>query len=207
MIAWETDDRARADLGRVLERVLPHHPHAGEVTRAVEMWAGGAPGTPVLASDRALWQAAQALAAVGDRGAASAVLSVTGGWSAWSELVDPTRVPAMTSRLMECGLIQAFPSAVLGDGVLVRLDLRRLAADAAGLELAYLPLVRRLVEACAPLWEEAGGGGALVIQGLDRHAGSLRPVGRWLERAFRDALRDAGARHGWSRSPFLVRVD
>ena len=150
MIAWETDDRSTADLGRVLERVLPHHPHAGEVTRAVAMWAGGAPGAPVLASDRALWQAARALAAVGDRRAASTVLSVTDGWSAWSELVDPTRVPAMTGQLMECGLIQAFSSAVLGDGLLVRLDLRKLEADAAGLELVPVKLTLTR-PACAPV--------------------------------------------------------
>ena len=36
MIAYSTETRSPADLGRVLECLLASHPHAREVTRAVE---------------------------------------------------------------------------------------------------------------------------------------------------------------------------
>lgn len=203
MIAWETDARSVADLERVLERVLPRHPHTSDITRAVELVHEGA---PVLASDHALWQAARALAAVGDGAAASAVLSVTEAWAPWSRLVDLAGLPDFTVRLVESGLVQAQTSDILGGGTLVRLDLNRLPADAAGLELVYLPLARRLVDACAPLWAGRHGRGALVVRGLSRHAGRGRLADRWLTRAFQSALEDAAGRYGWAQSPILVQA-
>ena len=173
----------------------------------------GESGCSVPATDRVLWSAARALAAVGDRGAASAVLGVTSAWSDWSEMLDLSGLPAPTVRLLESGLVRAATSSVLGGGTLVALDLRALPADAAGLELVYLPLAHRLVEACAPLWERSGGRGALVVQGHARHVGDPAPAHAsdrscsWLGRLFREALRDQAARRDWSQCPLWVEAD
>jgi hypothetical protein len=213
MIAWSSDDGPSSDLGRVLERVLPSHPHARDIASAVEMAMAGEPGRSVPATDRVLWRAARALAAVGDRSAASAVLGVTSAWADWSATLDLSGLPMPTLHLLESGLVQAASSSVLGGGILAALDLRRLPADAAGLELVYLPLAHRLVEACAPLWELSRGRGALVVRGCFRHVGVVPgarrpdPARGWLGRMFRDGLRDQAARREWSQAPLLVVAD
>lgn len=213
MIAWTSDDRSTSDLGRVLERVLPLHPHARDIASAVETALTGEPGRSVPATDRALWSAACALAAVGDRSAAAAVLGVTSAWADWSDTLDLSGLPTPTLRLLESGLVRASSCSVLGGGILVALDMRLLPADAAGLELVYFPLAYRLVEACAPLWEISRGRGALVIQGCSRHAGDgerthrAKTTGAWLARMFHEGLRDQAARRGWPQSPLLIQAD
>lgn len=213
MIAWASESRSTSDLGRVLERVLPSHPHVRDIASAVEAALAGEPGCPVPATDRVLWNAARALAAVGDRAAASAVLGVTTAWAGWSDTLNLSDLPAPALHLLESGLVQAATSPILGGGTRVALDLRRLPVDAAGLELVYLPLVHRLTEAVAPLWDLAGGRGALVVKGCARHAGGgsrvrrLPSAGAWLGRMFRDGLRTQAARRDWSQTPLLVQVD
>lgn len=213
MIAWESDIRSTSDLGRVLERVLPSHPHVRDIACAVELALAGAPGRSLPATDRALWGAARALAAVGDRSAVSAVLGVTSAWADWSDTLDLSGLPAPTLRLLESGLVCAASSSVLGGGTLVALNLRLLPTDAAGLELVYVPLAHRLVDASAPLWDLSHGRGALVIHGLNQHGGPALlarragSAGRWLNRIFQQCLYDQAARREWSQPPLLVQAD
>jgi hypothetical protein len=213
MIAWHTEDRHDADLGRVLDQVLPSHPHVREVTRAVEAVLQGEAGIPVLASDRALWTAARALASVGDRSAADTVLSATCSLSEWSGVLDVSGLPEPTIRLIESGLVQATASSVLGGGLLVRLDLRKLPSEETGLELMYVALIHRLVDACLPLWHSVQGRGTLLVHGLPLHAGSLGRGGRTgvravvgLQAIFRQRLDQGARREGWSQAPALVQA-
>ncbi len=213
MIAWQTEDRHDADLGRVLDQVLPSHPHVREVARAVEAVLQGEAGIPVLASDRALWTAARALALVGERSAADAVLSATCSLAEWSGNLELSDLPEPTLRLIESGLVQATASSVLGGGLLVRLDLRRVPCEAAGLELIYVALIHRLVDACLPLWQGVQGHGTLLVHGLQLHAVSLGRGGRtgvraahWLQEVFRQRLDQWARREGWSQSPALVQA-
>lgn len=213
MIAFQQEERHDADLGRVLDRVLPAHPHVREVTRAVEAVLQGEAGIPVLASDRALWTAARALASVGDRSAADAVLSATCSLAEWSGNLELSTLPEPTIRLIESGMVQATASSVLGGGLLVRLDLRRLPREAAGLELIYVALVHRLVDACLPLWHGVQGHGALLVHGLHLHAGALGRGGRtgvraehWLQDVFQQRLEQWARREGWTHTPTLVQA-
>lgn len=214
MIAWSTEERHGADLERVLDQVLPTHPHVREVTRAVAAALRGEPETPVLASDRAMWTAARALAALGDRASAARVLSETCSLAAWSQAVDLSMLPDATLRLVESGLVQAADSTILGGGLLVRLDMGKLPREETGLELVYVALVHRLVDACAPLWRCAQGAGTLLVFGLDQHAKSLGRGGRsghratsWLHEVFTLRLRQWADREGWPQSPSVVRGD
>lgn len=213
MIAYETDAPPPADLERVLACLLGASSHARDIACAVKTFLADDPGRSVAASDGALMHAARALAAVGEAESAHAVWSATGPGSAWLAQVDPAALPAETLRLMECGLLRAATSPVLGAGVLAALDLRAVPVEAPPLELIYLPLAHRLVDACAPLWRISSGRGALVVQGLRLHAGGRTGrAGRrgdpeaWLRRAFQQQLERWAGREGWAGAPRLVQA-
>lgn len=214
MISYSTDTRAPADLERVLEQALGAHPHVREVTRAVEAYLGDGPGQSLLASDRALLHAARALASIGQSQAADDVLSIISHLADWSGQIDCGELPPATTRLMESGLIKAASSPVLGPGVLVQLDLRLVPVEPMALELVYIPVAHRLVDACIALWIRCGGQGALLVRGLTLHAGPAGggrrragPRGGWLLEAFRHRLEWWAEREGWAQAPWLVQAD
>lgn len=214
MMFYSTDPRAPADLERVLERALGAHPHVRDITRAVEAYLGDGPGQPLLATDHALWHAARALAAVGQAQAANAVLSLTSQMAGWSGQIDCGQLPPATTRLLSSGLIKATDSPVLGPGVLVQMDLRLVPVEPLALELVYIPVAHRLVDACIPLWSRSHGQGALLVRGLHAHTGSgvagrprSTPRGAWLRDAFQHRLAWWAEREGWARAPWLVQAD
>ncbi len=209
MIAYSTETRSPADLGRVLECLLASHPHAREVTRAVEAYVADQPGQSVPASECTLLHAARALASVGDLEGASAILAVTTQWAEWSGCVDLAGLDPATAQLLASGLVQAARSPVLGAGLLVKLDLRRIPAEGPALELIHVPLAYRLVDACQPLWRNTAGQGALVVQGWSTHL-NTDPAGRtpgWFQQAFRDRLAWWAGRSGWPHAPWLVMAN
>lgn len=202
MIPFGQEERQSADLGRVLEALLDRPSHVRDITRAVEACLGEEPGVPVLASDRALLLSARALSSVGDRMGADVVMRATTGLADWAGRVDPAGLPADTTRLIEAGLLSATASPVLGSGLTVRLDMALLPVQETLLELIYLPLIHRLVDACVPLWREMAGEGVLLVKGLARHQGSRRAA--WMSEAFRHRLEWKTEREGWPHPPRLV---
>lgn len=202
MIPFGQEERSTADLGRVLEALLDRPAHARDITRAVEACLTDEPGCPVLASDRALLLSARALSSVGDRPGADVVMRATTGLADWAGRVDPAGLPADTTRLIEAGLLSATASPVLGPGLTVRLDLGLLPVQEPLLELIYLPLIHRLVDACVPLWREMAGEGVLLVKGLSRHQGHRRAT--WMNETFRHRLEWKAEREGWLHRPRLV---
>jgi hypothetical protein len=103
-------------------------------------------------------------------------------------------------------------------GITWTLDCGRLAlGDAAGFEMLCLTVLRSLVRGVAPLWDEAGGQGALGLRGAQDLA--RRALGDGAPRkqveAFRENIEDlcaasletAARERGWANVPALVRVD
>lgn len=194
-----------AKLESVLEALLDRPAHAREIARAVEACLCNEEGGATLASDRTLLLSARALSSIGDRAGSEIVLQATTGYAPWAGRVDPARWPAQTARLVESGLLSATVSPILGSGIVARLDLRLLPPQQPALELIYLPLIHRLVDSAIPLWRDARGVGALLVQGLSGH-GSFRSLA-WMRETFRARLERASGSEGWTHPPHLVFSD
>ena len=205
MIAYDIASRPPGDLECVLEHLLGRDLYVREVAQAVRACAGVEEGHSLAASEIRLLQAARAMATLGQEQEAAIILSATGSWSGWSGQLDLSSLPSATTRLLEAGLLRAAPSPVLGNGRLVSLELSALPPEEEALELVYVPLIHRLVDAAQSLWQSTSGRGALLVRGWSLHAGCPAPP--WLTQAFRDRLAWRAERAGWADVPWLVLAD
>lgn len=205
-----------AGLGQVLAHLLAPELFPREVARAVAATLPAYGPDEAPATDRLLWRAACALDSTGARDAAHRVLSATTSWQAWSGRIDLSAVSRDAGSLLESGLLRAASSPVLGGGLCVHLDLGKLPPEKPALEIIYLPLLHRLVDACAPLWRPFRGGGALLVSGLRAHAptGGVRRrrlltpcAADWMMDGLRDRLAWLADREQWPQPPWLVRAD
>jgi hypothetical protein len=103
-------------------------------------------------------------------------------------------------------------------GITWTLDCARLSlGEAEGLEMLCLTVIRSLLRGVAPLWDEAGGQGALGLKGAQDLARRVLGEGAPRRRveAFRESIEDlcaaaletASRERGWAKVPALVRVD